>query len=93
MKIELFADTTELKVGDLVAGPSALVEMPQIVATLPCASEQSMRDECKKRGIPLYEVASIVNRRLLWMKWHYAKLRRISDGEVLKISLDPPAFD
>ena len=75
MKITLFANVNDLKVGDQVAGPSALTDM---------------RLFCKL-GTPLYEVVSIVDWHFGWWKWHYAKIKRLSDGEVLKIDLNQPS--
>ena len=75
MKLEFFTSPAVLKVGSFVAGPSALMEMRRF----------------GKVGTPLYEITKIVNRRILWFRIHYAKLRRLSDGKMLKISLlDPP---
>ncbi|MFA5998281.1 MAG: hypothetical protein WC814_02755 [Candidatus Paceibacterota bacterium] len=75
VKIEFFTNPAALKVGSLVAGPSALTDI-RLFGMI---------------GTPLYEITEIVNRRVLWVKMHYAKLRRLSDGEVLKIDLNSPS--
>jgi len=72
VKIELLADVKNLKVGDQVAGPSALTDLRLF----------------GKLGTPLYEVIKSVNRQFAFWKWRYVKIKRTSDQKVLKIDLD-----
>ena len=91
--IPFFVSPGALRVGRLVAGPSLLVELPTLFSQRPGMGEQEMRDECKNRGIPLYEVAKIIKWRFWRFSRHIAVVRRLSDGKKFRISLKEPDFD
>lgn len=89
MKVVLFADDQELKADDYVICQT--VQERKLFAENLDLTKQNIREEFKRRYIPLYEVVSVTKRSFLWYKRHFVTFRRISDSKVFRINLDPPA--
>jgi len=94
MDFTAFTDKDALRVGGLVAGPSAHEVMLDLLRASPSLSEEDLRATVLKNGWPtLYELDRIEEDRFLWWSRCDAFLRPLSGGEMLKVSLLPPPFD